>query len=419
VNALRVCMFVRNAFEFDARVEREATALVAEGNRVTVVALRDVGRLPVREQRAGFEVRRVSRWFWIVDRLRAAWVRRVNPEGPAPAERTPVAAGLDAMQRSWTVVRKVGPIERLRDAAITTRMIAVGLGTRADVYHAHDLNTLAAASWCARLRRAKLVYDSHEIAPGQEGIRDAAATERRERRLIDRADGVIHTTPMRARWAAETYGIPTPRVVLNVPDVSVPPEPHDLCAVFGFAPGTRVLLHQGGMQPNRGLEALVDSVALLDDSFALGFLGGGRARPALEAAARERGLAERVGFHGPVPHAELLRYVAGAWCGFSLLVDSCANHRWSLPNKLFECVAAGVPVIVSDNPEIAAFVDEHGVGETCDPADPASIAAAVGRLAKRHGAARDAALRAAGRYRWAVEKEQLIGLYREIAERPA
>jgi glycosyltransferase involved in cell wall biosynthesis len=121
-----------------------------------------------------------------------------------------------------------------------------------------------------------------------------------------------------------------------------------------------------------------------------------------------------VRFHAPVPHAELLRYVAGAWCGFSLLVDSCTNHRWSLPNKLFECIAAGVPVIVSDNPEIAAFVDEQGVGETCDPTDPASIAAAVGRLAKRHDVARDAALLAAGRYRWVVEKEQLTELYRMI-----
>lgn len=409
-----VCMFVRNAFEFDARVEREATALAAAGYSVTVVALKEMGRLPARERRGAIEVRRISRWFWVVDRLRAAWVQRARPEGGGPADRSPVTAGLDAMQRSWTAVRRIGPVDRVRDAAIALRMIFVGLGTRADVYHAHDLNTLAAASWCARIRRARLVYDAHEIAPGQEGIQDPAATERKERRLIRRADAVIHTTPLRARWAAETYGITMPSVVLNVPDVAGRIEPHDLSAVFGFAPGSRVLLHQGGIQPNRGLEALVRATADLEEPYVLAFLGGGRGRPSLEALVRELGLQERVRFKGPVPHAELLRYTAGAWCGFSLLVDSCTNHRWSLPNKLFECLAAGVPIVVSANPEIAGFVSEHGIGEACDPTDASSIVAAIRRLAGRYDAARDAAVRAGERYRWSVEKERLMEVYRGL-----
>jgi len=290
-------------------------------------------------------------------------------------------------------------------------MILVGLGTKADVYHAHDLNTLSAASWCARLRRARLVYDAHEIAPGQEGIEDPVATERKERRLIARADAVIHTTPLRARWAAETYGIPMPAVVLNVPDAQENINAKDLATVFGFAAGSRVLLHQGGMQPNRGLEALVRAATELEPPYVVAFLGGGRGRPALEALARELGLEERVRFKDPVPHAELLGYTAGAWCGFSLLVDSCANHRWSLPNKLFECLAAGVPIVVSANPEIAAFVAEHGLGESCDPADAASIAAAIHRLANRYDEARASAVRASERYRWSVEKNRLIEIY--------
>lgn len=407
-------MFVRNAFEYDARVEREATALASDGARVTVVALWDADRTLRREQRGPILVRRVSRWFWLVDRTRAAWIRRARPEGGGEPERSLVAGGLNSVQRSWTAVRRIGPVDRIRTLAISVRMTVVGFRERADVYHAHDLNTLAAASWAARLRRARLVYDSHEIAPEQENIADPQGTARLERRLIARADAVVHTTPMRAKWAAEAYGIPTPVVVQNVPDIRARVEPASLAERFGFPEGSTVLLHQGGMQPNRGIESLVRSIALLDDRFVLGLVGPGRLRPTLEALVAELGLGDRVRFHGPVPHDELLRFVAGAWCGFSLLLDTCLNHRWSLPNKLFECVAVGVPVIVSDNPEIAEYVTRNEVGETCDPSDPNSIAAAVRRLDERYEKVREAAAQAAPGLRWAEESRNLVDLYHRI-----
>jgi glycosyltransferase involved in cell wall biosynthesis len=413
----RVCMFVRNSFEFDARVEREATTLAAEGAAVTVVALWDPDRTSRSESRGPIAIRRVRRFFWFIDALRGAWIRRSRPEGGGPSETTAIGAGLDAMQRTWTKARRVGVVGRLRDAMIALRMAAVGLRVRADVYHAHDLNTLAAASWCARARSARLVYDSHEIAPGQENIAHPAATAERERGLIHRADAVIHTTPMRAEWAATTYGIATPKVILNVPDVEGRVEPLDLSIALGFPPETNVIVHPGGLQPNRGLEALIEATSELDESFGLAFVGHGRHRPVLERMVAERGLGPRVRFHGPVPHRELLRYVAGGWCGASLLVDTCLNHRFSLPNKLFECMVAGVPIVVSDNPEIARFVSDWGIGEVCEPTDGASVAAAVGRLEKRYGEAKENVERSAGNFAWQNEARKLIDLYTELVGR--
>ncbi|MFA5891461.1 MAG: glycosyltransferase [Actinomycetota bacterium] len=411
-------MFVRNAFEYDARVEREATALAAEGARVTVVALWDANRTKRREKRGSVFVRRVSRWFWLLDWVRAAWLRRARPEGGGAPERSLVAGGLNTAQRSWTTVGRIGAVDRVRTLVISIRMAVVGVLERADVYHAHDLNTLAAASWAARLRRARLVYDSHEIAPEQENIVDPAGTAKLERRLIARADAIIHTTPMRAKWAADEYGIPMPVVVRNVPNLRTRVEPIALAEHFGFPEGSKVLLHQGGMQPNRGIEVLIRSVALMDERFTLALVGPGRLRPTLEGLVAELNLQNRVRFHGPVPHEELLRFVAGAWCGFSLLLDTCLNHRWSLPNKLFECVAVGVPVIVSDNPEIAEFVIRNEVGETCDPADSSSIASAVHRLDERYEGAREAAARTAPTLRWEDESRNLIDLYHQVAGAP-
>ena len=61
----------------------------------------------------------------------------------------------------------------------------------------------------------------------------------------------------------------------------------------------------------------------------------------------------------------------------TLLEDTCENHRLALPNKAFEYIAAGLPVVASDLPELRRLVDQFGIGWTADPADPASIAAAL------------------------------------------
>jgi glycosyltransferase involved in cell wall biosynthesis len=413
LDGVRVCMFVRNSFEFDARVEREATALASEGARVTVVALWDPDRTRRRETRGPIRIRRVRRFFGLIDLLRAAWLRTSRPESGGPRERTAITSGLDAMQRTWSKARKVSIVERLRDAMIALRMAAVGLDARADVYHAHDLNTLAAASWCARARGAQLVYDSHEISPGLPSVRDPVAVIAFERSLIGRADAVIHTTPMRAAWAADTYGIPMPTVIRNVPERHADVAPVDLGAAAEFPTGIRVILHQGFMSPDRGLEALVEAMASLD-GFGLLLLGGGRLRPALERLVGDRALADRVRFRDAVPHQQLLGWTAGAWCGASLLVDTCLNHRYSLPNKLFEYLAAGVPLIASANEEIAAFLEVHGCGELCDPSDPASIADAVKRLDARYAQVAAAARRAGERFRWENEEASLLEVYERV-----
>jgi glycosyltransferase involved in cell wall biosynthesis len=203
-------------------------------------------------------------------------------------------------------------------------------------------------------------------------------------------------------------------VVRNIPEGPRDVPPADLAAIAGFAPATKVILHQGNMQPARGLEALTEAMALLPADFALLYLGGGKLRTALEALVADRRLGDRVKFAAPVPHAELLAWTAGAWCGASLLVDVALNHKYSLPNKLFEYLAVGVPLIASDNPEIAGFIAEWRAGEICDPTDPMSIADAVTRLAARYDDAAAAARAAGAAFRWENEAQTLLKIYESL-----
>jgi glycosyltransferase involved in cell wall biosynthesis len=424
----RVCMLVHNSLEFDPRVEREAATLAAAGYDVTVIATWEPDRTARKERRAGFKIRRVSRRRPGIDLVSRSYggisggaerwrerkvtrgriamleerVRRILARFVLLGVRIPVRLTRRVLRELPTATQSW---------AIENRMTAAAVATRPHIVHAHDLNTLRAAARAARLTRARLVYDSHEIPSGLPTVRSPEQVIRYEAGLIRRADAVIHTTPMRAAWTAETYGIPMPAVVRNIPEGSRDVAPADLVALAGFALGSKVILHQGNMQPHRGLEALTEAIGLLPDEFALLYLGGGRLRGELETLVEKLGLGERVRFASAVPHAELLAWTAGAWCGVSMLVDVCLNHRYSLPNKLFEYVAVGVPLVASDNPEIAGFVTEWGVGEVCDPTNPDSIAAAVTRLAARRDDAAARARDAGSVFRWENEARTLLNVY--------
>jgi glycosyltransferase involved in cell wall biosynthesis len=425
----RITMLLHNAFTQDPRVEREARALVRAGHEVTVIAAWEPATTRKRETRDGYRIRRVSRRALGVDLITSRFERVIGPNAWATSHR-PAPVSTDAT----TGARKPGPAFLRRPVLVARRALrslptakwALGWRltlaawrTRPDVVHANDLNTLPAGVRAARLSRAKLVYDSHEISAGLPTIRDPERVIRFERGLIRKADEVIHTTPLRARWTADTYGIPMPTVIRNVPEGPRDVAPVDLASEAGFAPGTNVIMHQGYIQPNRGLEALIEGVGSLE-GYGLLMLGSGKHRPVLERMVVDRGLDKRVVFRDPVPHEELLAWTAGSWCGASLLVDTCLNHKYSLPNKLFEYLAVGVPLIASDNPEIAAFVMEHRCGELCDPTDAASVADAIRRLAARRDEAAAAAREAAKLYRWENEEAKLLEVYgRVLGDRAA
>jgi glycosyltransferase involved in cell wall biosynthesis len=102
-----------------------------------------------------------------------------------------------------------------------------------------------------------------------------------------------------------------------------------------------------------------------------------------------------------------------------LIQNTCLNHTYCLPNKLFEYMLAGIPVIISDLPEIAEVVREYDTGITVDPEDEDAIARAIRQMAedddlRRHYA--QSALRAALVLNWEQEKARLSEVYRQIAD---
>jgi len=222
------------------------------------------------------------------------------------------------------------------------------------------------------------------------------------------------------------YEIPARQVVTyNCPPAwNSEPRGTELRAAIGVDADAQVILYHGGFSVHRGLEELL--LAIQDPRLAaahLVFLGYGPLESKLRAAAAEPALAGRVHILKAVAPDVLDRWISGADVGMCTVLPSTLNHRISTPNKLFESLGAGVPVVASDFATMREILlgDPDGpLGAVCDPADPQQVATAIDSILnvdqRERSEMRARCIRAAAtRWNWEVQAETLRRLYDEIS----
>lgn len=227
----------------------------------------------------------------------------------------------------------------------------------------------------------------------------------------------------------QRLGVARPTVVLNTQTTYEPPNPRPdhLRATLGLAPGTPVVLYHGGFMRDRGLPEVI--AAMRDsglESAHLVLMGTGDLEQRLADLAADPALGGRVHVLPPVPPMELLDWVASADVGVMANQPRTINERLSTPNKLFECLAAGTPVVSSDFPERRRIIidDPDGpLGAVCDPTDPAAIGAAIRSILDLDSGAaaelRERCRRAtAARYSWDTQFAKLLGAYGRVTGMP-
>jgi glycosyltransferase involved in cell wall biosynthesis len=377
---MRIAMLLHKSVEFDSRVRREASALAAVGHEVVVIELAMVpeGDLML----DGFRRRSC---------LPPEWIRRGLP-GP--------------VYRSLMVLCFVGAIVRVRP----------------QVVHAHDAAMLVPGLAGAWLTGAQLVYDSHELATSVPYRERAWAwlVAGIERAVVPRCAAVITVSDGIATRLRARYRLPvSPTVVRNVTALQV----HGAGGLrrrLGLGPDAPLILHQGAPAPARGCELLLEAAMLLEG---VNFVFLGNPEPGyaehLSAIIRRRGLAGRVSLLSSIALDELLAHTAEADVGVTLLQDTCENHRLALPNKLFEYIAAGLPVVASALPETARLVEGYGIGWCVPPGRPEELAAALNdALSHRRDPALQVRLaQAAEQLTWSREQGRLIELYTDLGSR--
>lgn len=381
---MRVCMLVTTTYTHDSRVRREAEHLAELGHDVHIVCTYGGGESVTSHDVGPVKVHRVSLRSRDVPSALAARIHRWRPSrSPTPSSVTTASPSKRTRwggARAATVARALAsPALLAYRSSLGRRMARVGTQLAPDVVHAHDADTLGAA---ARITAhgARLVYDAHELSSHRADVFwwERRLDALRERRWIPRAAVTITVSPGIGEILADRHAI-SPVIIRNIPVLRLDGPPYyDLREQIGVAPGTRLVLHQGQRAPDRGLEALVRAMAIVEDAHLV--LLGSAVRgmdTTLEHEATAAAVSDRVHFLDAIPSDRLLTVTAQADVGVTLLEGSSLNHQLALPNKLFEYLAAGVPVVASDLPEIRRVLEACGGGVVCDPSDSGSIAAAL------------------------------------------
>jgi glycosyltransferase involved in cell wall biosynthesis len=323
-------------------------------------------------------------------------------------------------ERPYEVVRFSLPFRKgaLFYASLNIRLFFFLLFHPCDVILANDLDTLLPAYLVARIRGKQLVYDSHEYFTEAEGLTGRAFQKnvwlRIERFIFPKLKNVYTVNESIASIYRQLYKVDV-RVVRNMPRKLL--RPHVSRCSRQLPKDKTIFLLQGAyIDPDRGAAEAVEAMAFVDNALLL-IIGSGRALDELKQIVSTKNLQDRVWFFGKMPASELRDYTACADFGLSLDKPLHENYRLSLPNKLFDYIHAGVPVLVSALPELERIIHSYNVGWIIDDITPEKVADAMNRAVSSSERAQFKAncLRAAEELNWEKEEEVLRSIYSALS----
>jgi glycosyltransferase involved in cell wall biosynthesis len=304
-----------------------------------------------------------------------------------------------------------------------------------DYVHANDFTTLITAWQLASKRGVPLIYDSHEMwsenvwskkdqwVPMPWWVRKLTGLiEGNICKFVDLFLSVSNSIcdEFQRRYKLENRPMLLPNYPeLNLLEKSTNPG-STLRETCGLNDDCFVTLYLGGINLLRNIENVIQAHRYLSNRFVFVIQGPGREfyGPTYLKMSSELGLSDRVFILPPVDMDQIVSACRGADCGIVMLQNICKNFYWYYPNKLFEYMLAGLPVAVSNFPDIAALVDKERCGVTFDPDDPKSIAAAIQKLGDNPDQAKAMGKRGSEsvvrEYNWESTIRQLIEAYNRL-----
>ena len=327
---------------------------------------------------------------------------------------------IDAMRYIWRVRPTIGkqnslfPIKALRYVEWQLRILWKFRNCSVKFVNCHSLPVLPLGVLFKFFLKSVLVYDTHEIETESIG---AVGFKKKIFKLLEKlfikyADAVITVNSAIKQWYQSQYKITNVVFVRNIPYQRPRTEIYKnniLKEKFGIEDDRILYIYQGSLSHGRGIEIILDTFVRFNDDKHVLFMGFGELENTIKKYQNEY---NNIHFLDAVKPFEVNRYTCGADVGLCLNENISLNYYLSLPNKLYEYIMNGVPVIVSDFPEMGRVIDESGCGWKVS-IDKKSLYSLILNMDKIEIATkRERAKKYRKKIGWEIEEKNLIELYR-------
>ncbi|MCB0754431.1 MAG: glycosyltransferase [Flavobacteriales bacterium] len=287
-------------------------------------------------------------------------------------------------QRNYRTHRMWLPFEKgpLFYASYNIALFFQLLFRKADLLFSNDLDTLLPYFLVSRLKGKKLIYDSHEFFTEVPELVSRPSVQRIWKRLegwiLPKLEHALTVNQSIAALYKKQYGIEM-KVLRNIPKARQLQRAKSTKEDLHLPDGKIIILQGSGINVDRGAEEAVLAMKEVKDATLL-ILGSGDVINQLKSMVAENNLTEKVIFKGRMPYEEMMAHTRLADLGLTLDKDTNINYRFSLPNKLFDYIHAGIPVLASDLVEVAAIVREHEIGDVVESVEPTILAAKINEM---------------------------------------
>jgi glycosyltransferase involved in cell wall biosynthesis len=389
-------MIVLNEFRPDMRVYNEAIMLKRQKNyKVTILALKKSGKLPDSEiMQGGIEVKRVT-----------VPNRELYMNFFSPLYRTSIVPMLYNQAKS----------------------------EGADIYCCHDIYTLPVGIKLKRLENVPVVYDAHEPnygtflsakpMPGVPGkVREVFANSY-ERTAANKTDTMFVTTEFaRSIKQKKGYAVPIHVIPYRANPAYFNPEIHNK-SLEGKYEDKRVVIFIGNIGETKGFFEMMEAFKIIkqkEKRSHLLIVGEVVSWLKPEETIKELGLSDSVEITGYLPYWEVSQYINTADVGLMLSRETMENYNLTLPNKVIDYMACGIPFVASRLKQVEKIVSEEECGILVDSTNPKEISDAVLRLFKNPEEARAMGKRGLegvkSTYSWAGIEQELNKIYDGITK---
>lgn len=281
----------------------------------------------------------------------------------------------------------------------------------------HSIALLPLGVLLKYLYGAKLVYDTHELETevnGSIGIRKKLA-KFMEKQLIKKCDLIFVVSENIADWYIKEYGISRPVVVKNAPRLFEQKRTNYFRENLGIKDDSVIVLYQGGLSKGRGVDLLLNAFkSREDDKVVIVFMGYGELEESIKTASKEK---NNIFFHSAVAPEIVLDYTSSADFGIHMIQNTCLNHYYCMPNKLFEYAMAGLPVIVSNMKEMRELVEKYNMGIVVEDDKVGSMNNAIDKILESDiEKMKKNARRCAEENSWEKQEIKMINEYKRVLD---